>query len=478
MLLIVGGVAAACNREPQIDAPPPAVVADDSAAVTGLPASVVESEIRYDLEPALVALEKSVPRTFGDIATKLPVKNNSRAHFSFEAKRTPFYISVEGQEVTVSSVIEYEGRGYYKPFIGPEVSAACGTGSVDRPRARIRMQSTLGLRENWTLRARSRLTRVVPYSEDARDKCTVTLFHIDVTDKVMAATRGHLEKQLRTLDLALANVNTREHFEKWWRAVSRPIRLADSVYFTINPSGVQLAGIDVDSGYAVAKLRLTTAPRIETGFRPNDFDLFTDLPPLKSGGELTGQGLRVTLEAEFSYEVASNLLRKNLVGKKIEVGSQSLLIKDLFLSGIGGGRVALGVKFGGSARGTIYLIGTPLYDKSLDQLVVPDLSYDLNTSSLLVSGLAFLGSDQILQFLRERARFPVEGHLDRLRELAVKGMNRDLTEGVSLVASLDKVENVKVRATVQALLVRADAGGDIHMEIDRPLKAKKLSLAK
>ena len=476
-LLAIVTWAEGCTGEPAIQAPAPTVLADDSSAVAPLPSSVVESEIRYDLQPALVALEKSVPRAFGDMQEHLPVPGNSRAHFSFAATRGPFSISVDSERVTVSAVIEYEGRGYYKPFIGPEVSAACGTGGVPRPRARIRMESTIALKENWSLSAKSRLTRVAAYSAEPRDKCTVTLFHIDVTEKVMKATRAQLEKQLKTLDAALASVNTKKRFEQWWRSIERPIRLADSVYFTINPQSVQLGSIQVDSGFAIAHLRLEAVPRIKTGYRPNDFDLFTELPPLKSG-KVHGKGLRVTLEAEFGYDIANALLERALVGKKVDVGDRRFQINEVALSGIGAGRVALRIRFDGSAKGIVYFVGTPVYDNAADQLAVPDLSYDLNTSSLLVRGVAFLGDKRIVNYLRDKARFPIEGQLDRLRTLAASGMNRQLSEGVSLISTLDRAENVSVRATIKSLRVRADAGGAIRLDIARPLTAKKMSAGK
>ena len=104
------------------------------------------------------------------------------------------------------------------------------------------------------------MTRVAPYSSEDRDKCTVTVFGIDVTDRVMEATRDKLQRELRTLDRALATVQTRDRFERWWRDISRPIRLADSIYLTINPSKVQLGGISVDGGEAVARIRLEASP--------------------------------------------------------------------------------------------------------------------------------------------------------------------------------------------------------------------------
>jgi hypothetical protein len=57
----------------------------------------------------------------------------------------------------------------------------------------------------------------------------------------------------------------------------------------------------------------------------------------------------------------------------------------------------------------------------------------------------------------------------------VKGMNRDLAPGVSLIASLDEVQDVSVRARRDAILLRANAAGDIRLDIDRPVTLKRPS---
>ena len=100
----------ACDRTLNVDAPPPDVTADVADSLLTLPPSVVESQIRYELSPALQALERAVPTTFGDINKRLDVQSNRRVHVAFAAKRSPFVISVDSQRVTVSSVVEYEGQ--------------------------------------------------------------------------------------------------------------------------------------------------------------------------------------------------------------------------------------------------------------------------------------------------------------------------------------------------------------------------------
>jgi hypothetical protein len=460
------GVLLACARTDDVEAPPPLIVDDVVDSLPPAEPSVIEADIRYDLDPALAAMERAAPRRFGDVTEKIPVPGNRRAHFAYAAARSPFRIRFDGRRATVSSTVEYEGRGWYDPPVGPEVSAACGTGGVPRPRARLTLVSDLTLTPEWGVKSRSRLANVAAYSEEPRDRCRVTVFRIDVTEKVLGATRSALGEPLRTLDQAVARLDTRARVESWWRAISRPIRISDSVWFTINPAEVRRGEIRNDSGALVVPVRLQARPRIITGSRPNDFDLFTPLPPLVRGDSI-GQGMRVSLDAELGYDVATEMLRRALRQKRITRGDRHVIIEDVELFGIGAGRVALGVRFGGSMRGRFYVIGTPRYDAATDQLVVPDLDYDLRTSSNLVRGVAWLKDDEILRFLRERARFPVEEGLDRLRLIAERAMNRDLAPGVRLAATLAEAKPTAVRAFRSGLRVRASAGGSARLDIDR-----------
>ncbi|MBK8247900.1 MAG: DUF4403 family protein [Gemmatimonadetes bacterium] len=466
LLALAAGPAAACTRGADVEAPPPLVVDDLVDSLPAAEPSIIEADIRYDLAPALAAIERAAPRRFGDITEKLPVPGNRRAHFAFAASRSPFRIRFDGRRATVSSTVEYEGRGWYDPPVGPEVSAACGTSGVPRPRARLTLVSDLTLTPEWGLKSKSRLADVKAFSEEARDRCRVTVFRIDVTEKVLGATRNALGGPLRSLDQSIARLDTRARMESWWRTLSRPIRISDSVWFTINPADVRHGTVRNDSGALVIPVRLMARPRILTGNRPNDFDLFTPLPQLVRGDSI-GQGMQVSLEAVVGYDVASTMLRRALRQKRIERGDRHIIIEDVELTGIGAGRVALEVRFGGSMRGRFYVIGTPQYDATSDQLVVPDLDYDLRTTDALVRSVAWLKDDEILTFLRQRARFPVEEGLDRLRLSAERAMNRDLAPGVRLQAQLAAAKPTAVRAFRTGLRVRAAAAGTARLDIDR-----------
>ena len=74
--------------------------------------------------------------------------------------RSPFRVRVTGQTLSISADVEYQGRVWYRPPIGPELSAGCGVGDAPRPRVRATLVSTGRLTPRWQLRTRTRVLRL------------------------------------------------------------------------------------------------------------------------------------------------------------------------------------------------------------------------------------------------------------------------------------------------------------------------------
>ena len=449
-----------------LDPPPPLIVAEAKDTLSKSPPSIVEAPVTYDIDTAVDSLEAAVPRTYGLIENKLPVPDRPRASFAYTLKRSPFTVHVNGQTVSISTVVEYAGRVWYRPIIGPEVSASCGTGSAPRPRVRATLVSTGRLTPRWELRTHTRLVKLEPYSNESRDRCRLTILQIDVTGRVLDATRIMLEKHLDTFDRAVARWPVRPRFERLWSQLQRPIWLTDSVYLMIHPSAAQLGSVTTANNTVVAQLRLIASPEIVTGPRPAVPESAQAIPPL-GVTDSTGHGAHVLLDASISYPVASALLRKALVGRKLEQAGRMLRICDVQLSGVGGGRMALALTVGGAARGLLYFVGTPAFDHVNHQVCVPDLDYDVGTAGMLVRSLGWLGGVDIRNYLRERARLPDSAVVGRLSVLAQRGINRTLAPGVALSGAIHGAEGTVTDATKQAIRIRATADAELKLEINR-----------
>ncbi len=451
------------SRPLVLDAPPPHVVADSVTAIPEFAASAIEVLVTYNLSTAVDSLEAAVPRTYGDIEQRLPIASNIRTSFAYAVSRTPFRVRVNGQTLSISADVEYQGRVWYRPPLGPELGAGCGTGDEPRPRVRATLVSTGQLTPGWQLRTNTRVLRLEPYSDEARDRCRLTILRIDVTDRVIEATRNMLEKHLQKFDQAVLRWPVRAKFEKLWTQLQRRILLTRGVYLEINPYAAQLGSLSVVGDTVTARLRMIASPRVVTGGQSGELH---PLPPLQAGGD-DSSGVHVVVDGSFTYPGASALLRKVLVGRSIVQDGRRIRIRDVQLSGIGGGRVALGVTLAGHVRGKLYFTGTPSLDPVSRQVYVPDLDYDVGTSQMLVLGFAWLRGVDIRDFLRERARLPDSEAVGKLRGLAEHGINRVLAPGVTLSGRISDARGTNVLATRNEIRLRAVADAELKLAIDR-----------
>ena len=454
-----------CGPVGSVDAPPPTLVADGAGdSLPTLPPSLVDAPITYDLSPAIAALEAAVPTKFGDINARRRSETNHRINMAFAAERSPFQIQIEGSTVRVGTVIEYQGKGWYNAPLGADLFGSCGMG-MDRPRAVVDIATTLRITPDWHLRGKSEITRVAPFSTDRRDQCKVTVFKIDVTDRVVSAANSELDKRLALLDQKIASMDVRSPIERWWRILQRPIRLSDSVWLLLQPRGVHLGPITGSGKMIALDVGLSGEPRVITGPRPVDGT--APLPTLEREKQKHEQALHVLIEGELGYDLANGMLKKSIVGKRIRRGARWVTIRDARLSGIGGGRVALAVRFDGAASGTVYLVGTPEFDPDTRQVFVPDLAYDVSSADLLVRGLEFMRRADVQTLLRTRARFPVADLVEQARVRLERGMNRSLGQNATLVAKVATGDVLAVRANARGILVRASANGSARLDVNR-----------
>jgi len=434
----------------------------DADTLPTLPTSTLDIPLTYDLTPIVRALESAVPKRFGDIDERKQLAN-PRMQVSYEATRSPFTVSLDGQTARLTSVVTYKGRGFYNPRVGPNISSSCGI-SDEQPRARISIATNLRITPDWKLRGRTRIAGVQPYSEDRRDQCRVTAFRIDVTERVINATRDALEKQRPLIDRRIASLDVKSRFEGWWHLLEQPIELTDSVWLLIRPSAVRMGENVGVRRTLVTALGFSASPIVMAGSKPVVEP--TPLPPLAEAA--VGDGLHILLEGVISYDLATSLLRTHLKGRKIQRAGQTLQIRDVRLFGIGGGKLALELRFGGNAAGHIYFVGTPRYDAGSNELFVPDLDYDVGSRNLLVSGVEWVRHDEIRNFFRDNARWSVGDVMQTGREQLEKGLNRDLAPGVRLAAEVQQVQGLSVHARRTAIRLRAQADANARLTVNTP----------
>ncbi len=458
--------AGACTRDPPPTARPPAVDAA-APAPPAAPLSRLALPLDYDVTGVLAIVERVVPRTFGSLDSARQAGDDPRKRYAFTATRTPFAAEIVGREVRLRTTLAYAARGAYRTPLGATLRAGCGgrDGGAARPRLVVELATPLTLAADWHLRSAARVARVAPASDSGADRCRISVLRYDVTDRVVDAARAALTARLPDIDRRVARVDLAPRAAGWWRALNRPIRLADGVWLTLGPQALRLGGVRGRGHLLTVDAGLDAYPRIVTGPEPRPGA--APLPPLAR--DPGASGFTILLEGVVDYATASRAVTAALRGRTATQAGRTIAVRTVTVTPAGAGRLALAVAFTGDAAGTLRFVGTPRVagagargpgeGPAVVQVVVPDLDYDLTTDSRLVNAYAWLRSDALRTLFRERAHVPVAPALDRGRALLLGGLNRTIGGVLTLAATVDSVAVHGVYVTQAGLVVQAGASG-------------------
>ncbi len=436
-------------------------VLDAAPAPPPLPLSSFNAPIQYDFTPILGIVERVVPHTFGSLDSLHAVNGDKGKQYAYEATRGPFTAFADGPLLHLRATISYAARGYYKPRIGPTIGAGCGGDAPNRPRIQIEMVTPITLTANWHLRSHAQLASLTPASTADRDRCTVSILHYDVTDRVVDAARSALISHLPDIDRKISDVDLKKRFTEWWGILNRPIKLTDAVWLLLEPEQLHVGKVAGSGHELTVQAGLDARPRIVTGAEPH-----TDTMPLPPLSHDSAQGgFHVLLEGTVDYATASRAITNALKGKGITEAGRTVTAQSVVVSPDSGGRLALSVSFTGDAKGVLVFVGTPRYDAAQGVLTVPDLDYDLATDSDLINAYSWLRSDALRSVFREKATIPVAPILDRGKKLLTDGLNRKLGDAVTLSATVDSVGVRGLYVTRPGVVVRAEASGKAAMSV-------------
>jgi predicted small lipoprotein YifL len=458
---------AACGRSQTLDVPVADTLPEEQTVEPpDTTVSYVSAPIVLDYRPLLADLETTVPRTFGSIEKdrRIKVVNTPAVYVAPELHRAPFRVSLEGERrtITLATVIDYRARAWAKvPF---SVSVSCG---IEGPRPRIRVKLAVELRvaDDWTLRTRTRLLELAPFSQEERDQCEISALKIDVAGKIASEAGKAIEALLLEADRKARTVSLVKPVSSLWAELQKPIDIMDRrLWLHIRPRSLAVSGIETTDSTLTAHLVLRAGPLIVGGARPDDDTL--SLPPLGHVQERQPDSVDVRMEGRMEYATATAILRKELAGRKLgKRFGRRVTLEDIAVRYGGGGRLLIAATIAGRANGTVYLMGTPTYDTLTDLITVPDLAFDVRSAGYLENVAGWLVSGPYQDDLRGAVKLPAGTLLEEVVRLANKEINRQLADGVFLRGELTRAQALGVKARRDGIVAQARGLGVLRLEI-------------
>ncbi|MBC8144795.1 MAG: DUF4403 family protein [bacterium] len=436
--------------------------ASPSRPIPPVEASTMQVPVTIDLASILAQVESTVPREFKASNDWTVVDKNALGDLGlrFEAVRDPLKIVLRGQRIVATARVRYwveVAQRVTKPIVGGSIwqkLGSCGRGEPLRE-VEVGLESDVSFDANWTLLSKSRVS-----TPTFANQCRMTFLKVNVTDRVAGAFRQALDRAATTVDQQIARQGKlRPVAERIWNQLLSPVVLDSGFSLSINPTGAGIISINGSGKTLTATLGITAQPTVVHGATA---PRTTQLSPLTT--TKLPDGLHVSVDGELSFAELNRQLATKLAGTQQKVDGRDITVLEASAYG-SGDQIVVQLKLAGDMNGTIYFVGTPSYDPKSAVLSIDDLDYSLETREALLKVADWLYHQGFRQSIAKKARWGLEHGISQVRARIEKALNRDLTPGVRMTATVSAVRPVGVFVTPESLRARVVIDGALRLEV-------------
>ena len=424
--LAIASTAGVCDQK--IPDAPPTGLRDQQVTIEP---STVQVPLAVSLSFIKGQLEAAVPRSLSAPPYNEQINGGADncdgggVSFGYGISRSPIAVSASANTIGLSFGAEYWVEARARPKLlfvcGPLAGASCGVGEEPRRTANLSVAVPISMSPDWKLSAAGARAASVP-----TNRCIVTIFQKDVTDQVMAAFQQRLQQQANGLNEKLQQIGVRTRVESAWQALLQPISIAPQTWLTVNPAAFSVSALAGQGDSIGITLGMSANPIVSVGARPQAAQrALPDVAPVLAGNgfhlavPVIAQTMELTKQLRSALKIDDGGIRYPPTGRFYVQPDAA----ELWAYGT---RAVVRIRFKGSAKGTLYLTGTPTWDGATNTLSVPDLDYTLETKNLLARLASWAEGDRFRNDLRNRLRLNLAPQIDQARALAQQALNRNL----------------------------------------------------
>ncbi len=457
-------LAAACGKKTIAEKP---VVVNNSIALDSLPLSDIDIPIRINLKPFYAMAEKSVQKEY--TTPNYPrefVVDDCATRYMYKFRRGPLQFVSQGNQLQFGFMGYYiiaggqricTGTGNDKTAVSPwSPTCTCGLSEGER---RVNVSFTAGMQITPSYHIVPNIRTNAP---QPLDKCTVCFWGQDITGTVMERLQAQLEDSRKGMQDTLMKMDLRPQFQKVWDMLNAIQPVSNYGYLQINPQQLRVSNIRVDKDTLQLSVGISARPRVVQS-RPAE--IRTVIPDLTVGQNR--RGFSIYTDALLNYDSLSNLLQATMYKKRIDAegSNKYIVVEKVQVYGTNAAKLSLKMQFSGSASGTFYLSGKPVYDATSRQLRLEELDYDIQSRNMVVKTGEWMFNKRIMHELEKSTRFDVTAYEKMLLDKINAQFNKEVYKGVLMNGRVHTVSIEKIYPFTDQLVVRFSSKGDLEVVV-------------
>jgi hypothetical protein len=400
-----------------------------------LPESYINVPVKVAMTPFLEKAAVLIPKEVTSDGWPQYLQTSCDFHYKYRFVPGGFTFNCINNQVQVKLGGTYQVAGEkcvcaFGQQTSPWIGGSCGFGKEPMRKTDIFINSTLQFQSNYTVHTRTTAQKATAY-----EKCTVSMFNLDITQQVMDSIKSSTNAFCYSMDSVVNGLDFSSTTKSLADRINKKIPLDKYGFLKINPSAVKMGSMNSVKDTLQAVLGISCFPELHSDSTNNYTASF--LPPLQNA--VVMPGITVYTNARYDYTFINSIINQLVKDTSFEIEGRQVIIKNVLLNGAENGKVEILVDFDGDKKGSLYLTGTPQLDTASQVIVIPDLDYSLKSNNLILNlGKTFF-SNKILHALREKATISITGLVEQNRKSIDAQLNKKIMEGVFSTGSLKDI---------------------------------------
>lgn len=456
LLVSLTFIVGSCTSSKRLSAPattPSPAIPDTLPA---LPVSEIDLPLKIAGKPLLAMADSLIPREFVSQGWPNYLQPSCDFRYKYRFTRSGFIVRCVDNKVTVQLQGSYQVAGgkclcaLNKP-ISPWVSGNCGFDKEAMRRVDIAFSTQLNFLPDYRIRTATNLDHL-----NALDRCTMSLFNVDMTPTIVDSIHSSINSFCATLDGTVAGLNFANYLHRTTARALQRMAVGPYGYLAINPTDIRIGTLNYTRDTFNISVGISCRPDI--GSDSSSLPRYPTLPRLRSGANRGGVSLY--MQGGYDYDFIGRLLNDSLRNKSFLFKGRTVMVKGVTLKGMDHHRIRIEIDFSGSYTGRIALWGTPILDTAKQTLSVPDIAYDLESKDLLVRMASTLLHSKIKHSLQGNSYLDLAAVLKANLPTLDAALNRTLAPNLFTTGHVRELKLIGLligEKTLQAqVMVKAD----------------------
>lgn len=421
-------VSCAASKKAVQPPPPP-------AALPPLPESNINIPVKIIITPFLSKAMLMVPKEVTSDGWPEYLQTSCDFHYKYRFVPGGLTFNCVNNQVQVKLSGTYQVAGEkcicaFGKQTSPWIGGSCGFGKEPMRKTDIYIVSALQFQPNYTVHTITTTQKVM-----AQEKCTVSMFNLDITQQVMDSIKSSTNAFCYSMDSVVNGLDFSSTTRALAERINKKIPLGRYGYIKINPSAVKMGKMNMVKDTLQATMGISCFPELHSDSTNNYTASF--LPPLQNAD--LPSGITVFTNAKYDYPFINSLINQLVKDTSFEVEGRTVILKNVHISGADNGKVELTVDFEGDKKGSLFLVGTPRLDTARQIISIPDLDYSLKSHDIILNVGKTLFGNKILRTLREKATIHITDIVEHNRKNIDAQLNKKIMEGAFSTGTLTDI---------------------------------------